>query len=1473
MVIISLQNKLKGIFMQRKLLFLLLCLGVLVTLFSRNAYGPPSNEEKFSLGKLRSIEKNKNADIRSLGKSDVTNKQEISNLYGNLPLTFVENKGQMEDRVRFCARSPKATVYFTPAEVVFHFVEKEKTNEETAHHFEQKTPSFISAIKKLSGLTKTHKELVLRVSFPDANPNVVIEGEEQLSGKVNVFRGNDSSKWLTNIPTFKKITYRNLWDGIDLVYYGEPGYGLKYDLIVHPEADFSKAKLKYEGNQQLSLNSDNDLIIDTAFGSIIEKKPYSYQEINGRKEQVQSLFYINDGTLGWHILSYDKNRILVIDPGLIYSTYLGGSGNDGAQSIAIDSEHCAYVTGITLSTDFPTTPGAFDRNYHYDSDCFVAKLNASGTELIYSTYLGGGTGGYNVYDRAWDIAVDVYGHAYITGETYCIDFPTTPGAFDTTYNGGNDVFVTKLSIDGSSLIYSTFLGKDAYDSAYSICLDLDGCAYVVGCTSSDRFPTTPGAFDTAYLPGTHDDAFVSKISADGSHLIYSTFVRGSSHDNAQGVAIDGYTNVYIVGFTKSVDFPISQDAFDKTCDSANYDGFITKLDPSGSMLVYSSYIGGSSTDECLAIALDYEGYAYIAGTTRSVDFPTVLGSYDTIKNENDNTFVSKINIDGSALIYSTFFGNAYEKIRDIAVDESFRAYICGTTSYANFPVTRNASDKILDEIDAFVTILNENGSDLVYSSYFGGSGAEWGESIVVDEFGHIYLAGSTTSRDFSTTEGAFDRSFNGGMDDCFVSKLIIPKLLISSSCDGGIVIVPGEGDYVYDPSTIADITAKADHGYHFVNWSGTAVDAGKVADPNSQTTTIFMDFDYTIIAHFERNEIIYVDDDAVSDPGHGNPLISDPVEDGSPQHPLDAIQDALNAADAGIPIIVLDGIYKSTGNRDLDFKGKNLTLKSLNGASSTIIDCEGNAEQPHRALCFKNGENETSIIEGFTIKNGYAQLGGGIYCSNSSPTIKNCIIRDNHSFGDGGAIVCSNAKISDCEIVSNSAGNRGGGLFCDNGATPLVIGTTISQNISVNLGGGIYFLSSEININDCIIESNYSGSWSGGVDLSECSGILKDCIIRLNHSEIAGGINAGKTVEISNTVIEQNTAEYIGGGVLCTGGYGVRNIRNCTIVGNSAGLSGGGIQLWDNSRTFLIDSIVWNNIALDGHEIALSISYDAPSLDIYFSDVEGGSAEIYLDNGCNLFWDVSNLNTDPTFLDKHNSNFHLSPLSPCVDAGDPTSDYSLEPLPNGCRIDMGAYCNTPEATKSPGDVDNDLDIDVDDLLLIYGALGSTGFDPKLDIDADGMVTFADLRIAHNHMCSSLQYMGGVSTLWSFDYMTPTNPSVHGLNPYIDQSQLDNDYDGKTNYEEYIAGTNPTDASSLFEITDIDFSIAINSNAITISWTAVEGKDYCLYYASSPDDTIEWLPVEGDYAMSNGVATQTINIGEGMPIRFFKVKVR
>jgi tripartite motif-containing protein 71 len=462
---------------------------------------------------------------------------------------------------------------------------------------------------------------------------------------------------------------------------------------------------------------------------------------------------------------------------LAYSTFLGGSGFDASQAIAASNSGIAFVTGETYSTNFPTVPGAFDLISNGSSDIFVTKLLSGGNGLAYSTYVGGGG-----QDRAYALAVDAAGAAYLTGSSSSSNFPTTSGAFDTSPNGGVDVVVVKLNAAGTALAYSTYLGGTATEVADGLAIDRAGAAYVAGYTGSSSFPITPGAFDTTWNGGSpYSEAFVAKINPNGSSLAYSTFLGGSSEDDANGIAIDVNGNAYIVGWTGSSNFPTTGGAFDTTF-AGIHDVFVSKLSASGSNLVYSGFLGGSGDDQAQAVAIDAHGAAYVTGQTNSGNFTVTSAAYDRTLGGLWDGFVAKIDPAGNTLVYSTYVGGSSSDCESpgidrecvIAADASGAAYVAGRTSSSDFPTTGNGFDLSYNGgEDGFMIKLRPNGASLSYGSFFGGSYSDQTLAVAVDSASAAYIAGRTYSTNFPTTLGAFDTSFNGGYTDAFVIKLAL----------------------------------------------------------------------------------------------------------------------------------------------------------------------------------------------------------------------------------------------------------------------------------------------------------------------------------------------------------------------------------------------------------------------------------------------------------------------------------------------------------------------------------------------------------------------------------------------------------------------------------------------------------------------------------------------------------------------------
>jgi protocatechuate 3,4-dioxygenase beta subunit len=566
--------------------------------------------------------------------------------------------------------------------------------------------------------------------------------------------------------------------------------------FVHPGANVQDIGLAYDGADALSIDTGGNLRISTSAGVLTDTRPETYQMVGDSRIGVESHFVLRSATtFGLAVGAYDPRLPLVIDPGLVYSTYLGGSTDDNGLSIAIDAAGNAYVTGFTASSNFPTTTGAYDTGFNGGQDVFVTKLNPSGTTVLYSTYIGGSSN-----EQGLAIAVDGSGNAYVTGFTGSTNFPTKfdpaqipPGTFvyRSNYQGGStDAFVTKLNSTGMGLVFSTFVGGSGADQGWGIAVHSSGDIYVTGDTTSSNLPVTPAPFRLQSSLSGSMDAFFLRLDRFAAAAAYMTYIGGSGADSARAIAIDANRNVYLTGGTTSSNYPTVTGSFDTTA-NGNEDAFATKLTYGGSTTVggvsydtytygYSTYLGGSTVDRGLAITIDASRAAYVTGITSSTNFPVTAGAFATSYGGGAfDGFVTKINPNGTApLVYSTYLGGTGDdRGQGIALDSANDAHVAGRTASSNFPTTPGAFDTSYNGgDDAFVTKLNPTGSPpLLYSTFLGGSSGpsgnnDRGMAIAVDSGANAYITGLTASSNFPTTAGAYDTIFNG-TTDAFVTKL------------------------------------------------------------------------------------------------------------------------------------------------------------------------------------------------------------------------------------------------------------------------------------------------------------------------------------------------------------------------------------------------------------------------------------------------------------------------------------------------------------------------------------------------------------------------------------------------------------------------------------------------------------------------------------------------------------------------------
>lgn len=680
---------------------------------------------------------------------DTVDKVQVITSYGKLPLSFIENRGQVDQRARFYLKGREGTIYFTKEGIVYDLLKREFNDSIRQHEPGKK----VDKPGKVSRFSFTLK-------FEGALPDVQISANKKLTGTVNYLRGNEPVKWQTGIPLYQEITYHELYRGIDLKVYGTSNQ-MEYDFIVHPGADPEQIELSAEGTEGLSTDAEGNLLINTPFGPIRHLKPVTYQEINSSRKPVDSSFEIVDKSVTFFANKYDQRYPLVIDPiTLSYSTYLGGSSWDLSDSIALDKFKNAYVTGETYSFDFPVSNG-FQPYSGGEEDVFVAKISATGDALIYSTFLGG-----NEYETSRGIAVDAWGNAYATGTTQSSNFPLYNAFQPFLSNVGTDGFVTKINAAGTGLGYSTYLGGNDGDSPYDIAVDNAGDSYVVGFTDSIDFPIY-----NAIQPNIRgkSDAFVTKISKTGTSLIYSTYLGGTGEEWGMSITLDASRNAYVTGYTDSSNFPVYNAFQPYFAGGVGRDVFVTKINKKGSGLVYSTYLGGDDWDFSSDIAVDASKNVYVAGVTHSRNFP-LYNAIQPYFGGNHDGFVTKINPSGSTLVYSTYLGGSGGDVTNgIAVDTSRNIYLAGVTSSSDFPVTSAFQPLISGTMDGFVVKINQAGTAFFYSTYLGGSREDIIYDVALDSSRNVYVTGFTASFDFPVYN-AFQSYLSGG-EDVFVTKI------------------------------------------------------------------------------------------------------------------------------------------------------------------------------------------------------------------------------------------------------------------------------------------------------------------------------------------------------------------------------------------------------------------------------------------------------------------------------------------------------------------------------------------------------------------------------------------------------------------------------------------------------------------------------------------------------------------------------
>ncbi|WP_242111879.1 SBBP repeat-containing protein [Luteimonas aquatica] len=687
--------------------------------------------------------------------------------FGKLPLHFEANTGQSDPRVRYLARGAGYALFFTDDEAVFG-LPAATSRVQKGRPSESRQPASAGS------------EAVLRASLFDARTDLRVRGEQRLSGTSQYFIGNDPAQWRTGVAQYARLRYSEVYPGVDLVFYGNQQQ-LEYDFVVAPGADPARIRLDYRGAEAIHLDGEGNLVIRTATGDLVQRRPSIYQDIGGSRREIAGRFVLkpNPGNhriplIGFEVASYDTGQPLTIDPVLLYSSYLGGNGYDAATDIRVDGAGNMYLAGYTQSTDFPLwQPLQGQRQGDpRNPDLFLTKLSADGQTLLYSTYLGGSD-----YDIPTGLSVAADGTVSIAGYTVSNDFPTA-NAMQPNRAGSYDGFVAQLRADGQRLLFSTYFGGPSLDRIEALAQDGYGNIHVAGWTYGN-FPTKNALQPN---PGGGEDGFVAMLTPTGRNVVYSTYFGGSGFDHVNDLALDSGGRAHIVGITTSDDLPVANPRQPEF--AGETDAFVAKLRHDGSALIYSTYWGGATDHEegsgyaseyANAIAVDAYGRAYVAGTTNATDFPvrSPLQAQLTCDNQARcrDAFIAKFDVSGKNVFYSTYLGGGNtDEANAVAVDAGGNAYLAGTTKSPDFPTVGALQPLHVD--DAFVAKLSPSGGRLLFSTPLGGSGSELvGVRLALDSASNMYVAGATSSADFPLASPFQSTPPNVGGVHAFVSKI------------------------------------------------------------------------------------------------------------------------------------------------------------------------------------------------------------------------------------------------------------------------------------------------------------------------------------------------------------------------------------------------------------------------------------------------------------------------------------------------------------------------------------------------------------------------------------------------------------------------------------------------------------------------------------------------------------------------------
>lgn len=686
-------------------------------------------------------------------------------LMRRMPMTFVQNAGQYDARCAYVAYNGDLTTFVGTDHFALQLTPREADESAANFGYGATAPK----LKPVPGLA--YCNVFLRW---EGARDVQLTARDEAPTRVNYILGRDPQGWHTDVPTFRQLELAGLYEGVDVELRIGQKQGLahlEYDVVLAPGADLSQVVLKVEGAQSMCIAADGSLEISTAAGTLRQELPAAWQaRADGLRESVPARFRVLDGNrFGFSAEGVDPGATLVVDPLLIYSTYAGGMNCEMAFGVDAEAAGEVVAVGLSQSSNYPTTPGAFDPTWNND-DVLVTRLDPTGSTLLYSTFIGGSS-----VEGAQSVRTLPNGDALVCGTTASNDFPVTAGAFDTTLGGHGDAFVLRLSSAGSALAWSTYIGGAAADEGWDLRTTPNGGAVLAGRTWSSDFPTSAGAFDTSL--GGASDAYALELAPGGASVLWASYIGGSADEVGMSVALYGQAQeVAVGGSTYSSDFPATAGALDTTL-GGTVDGFIARLSGNGSSLLQATYYGGSDDDAVLSIDTHIGSDVFAVGSTNSADFPTTIGTLDTTLDGGSDGFAARMKSNLASLVYSTYVGgNGRDELNGVVADPNGIAFFIGTTFSTDAVVTGSgfqqpAQGGAPGTSDVYLGQLDETGAFLEYATYIGGPPSEHGFAVTLDFLSYIVFFAGHARENFPTTPGAYQTSFNGGSGDIFVIRL------------------------------------------------------------------------------------------------------------------------------------------------------------------------------------------------------------------------------------------------------------------------------------------------------------------------------------------------------------------------------------------------------------------------------------------------------------------------------------------------------------------------------------------------------------------------------------------------------------------------------------------------------------------------------------------------------------------------------